>query len=59
MDWIGKYIALFGGDSEQVTVMGLSAGAGVILHQLVSNGGDGPKLPFQQVSLTAITYHPI
>jgi len=49
MDWIGEHISKFGGNPNNVTAMGLSAGGGAILHTIVSNGGGGRKLPFQQV----------
>ncbi|KAA8905480.1 Alpha/Beta hydrolase protein [Sphaerosporella brunnea] len=58
MDWIGKYISKFGGDTEKITVMGISAGAGVILHQIVSYGGNGTKLPFQQAILQSPGWSP-
>ena len=49
MEWVEKYISKFGGDKGKVTVMGESAGGGVIMHTITSNGGEGKKLPFQQV----------
>ncbi|KAI5846928.1 Alpha/Beta hydrolase protein [Tricharina praecox] len=51
MEWIGKHISKFGADTEKMTAIGLSAGAGVIMHAIVSYGGKGPKLPFQQAIL--------
>ena len=38
-EWVQKYIPYVGGDKSQVTVMGISAGAGSILHHLVAEGG--------------------
>jgi carboxylesterase type B len=34
LHWIQKHIASFGGDPDQVTVMGESAGGGSIMHQI-------------------------
>jgi len=51
MEWVEKYISKFGGNKDKVTVMGESAGGGVIMHTITSNGGEGKKLPFQQVNL--------
>lgn len=34
LEWVQKYIHLFGGDCNQVTVIGESAGGGSIMHQI-------------------------
>jgi carboxylesterase type B len=34
LEWVQKYIHLFGGDPEQVTVLGESAGGGSLEHQI-------------------------
>ena len=39
LQWIQDYIGLLGGDKCQVSAWGESAGAGSILHHLVSFGG--------------------
>ena len=52
LEWTKKYISKFGGDPDQITAMGESAGAGLITLMLVSNGGEG-TLPFNKVSLTS------
>lgn len=48
-EWTSKYIHKFGGNGQQITVSGQSAGAGMIYYMSVLNGGEG-KLPFQRVS---------
>ena len=48
IDWTSKFISRFGGDPGRVTVMGQSAGAGIINLFTVLNSGQG-TLPFQQV----------
>ncbi|KAK4041356.1 lipase 1 [Parachaetomium inaequale] len=49
--WTSKHIRCFGGDPDRVTVLGQSAGAGIIGLLTVLDGGKG-KLPFQQATLT-------
>jgi carboxylesterase type B len=39
LQWVQTYISKFGGDPTAVTVMGESAGAASILHQITSYGG--------------------
>ncbi|GME42638.1 hypothetical protein GTA08_BOTSDO12124 [Neofusicoccum parvum] len=39
LNWTKQYIGLLGGDSEQMTAFGESAGAGSILHQITAFGG--------------------
>jgi carboxylesterase type B len=48
LEWVRKYISIFGGDPSRVTVFGESAGGGSIMHHIVSKGGAGGPLPFQQ-----------
>jgi len=55
MEWVEKHISKFGGNKGKVTVMGQSAGGGVITHTITSNGGKGKKLPFQQVYLSLLS----
>ena len=47
LEWVQKHIHLFGGDPNQVTVMGKSAGGGSIMHQITAYGGNKPS-PFQR-----------
>ncbi|KAJ5707627.1 hypothetical protein N7488_007428 [Penicillium malachiteum] len=48
LHWISKNIHLFGGDRNQVTVIGLSAGGGSVMHQITAYGGQNGSVPFQQ-----------
>jgi carboxylesterase type B len=48
-DWTSQFISRFGGDPNQISVMGQSAGAGIIGLLTVFGDGQG-KIPFQQVS---------
>ncbi|KAI8962379.1 alpha/beta-hydrolase [Daldinia sp. FL1419] len=45
LNWIKDYIVLFGGGPDRVTVMGESAGAASIVHQITAFGGREPA-PF-------------
>ncbi|KAI1319952.1 carboxylesterase [Xylariaceae sp. FL0255] len=47
LEWIQQNIHLFGGNPERVTVMGESAGASSILHQITAYGGS-KSVPFHQ-----------
>ena len=39
LEWVQKHIWLFGGNRDEVTAMGLSAGAGSIMHLISGFGG--------------------
>ncbi|KAH0543889.1 hypothetical protein FGG08_001790 [Glutinoglossum americanum] len=58
LEWVQKYIHLFGGDKERVTVFGQSAGGGSILHQITAYGGAKGKVPFQQAILQSPGFQP-
>ncbi|KAL1859819.1 hypothetical protein Daus18300_009409 [Diaporthe australafricana] len=47
LEWVQKYIGLFGGDAARVTAIGESAGATSVLHHITAYGGEG-SLPFAQ-----------
>ena len=48
LDWVQKYIHLFGGDPHRVTVMGESAGGGAIMYQITAYGGGKGPVPFRR-----------
>ncbi|KAI4600339.1 hypothetical protein KJ359_000693 [Pestalotiopsis sp. 9143b] len=58
LDWVQKYIHLFGGDPNRVTVMGESAGGGAIMHHITAHGGEGDAPPFQQAIVQSPGYVP-
>ncbi|KAJ5510044.1 Carboxylesterase type B [Penicillium expansum] len=47
LEWVQQNINLFGGDRNNITVAGGSAGAGSIMHHLIANGGSD-VLPFKR-----------
>jgi carboxylesterase type B len=59
LDWVYKNIHLFGGDPERVTVMGVSAGGGSIMHQVTAYGGTRGPAPFQQAILQSPGWYPV
>ncbi|CAM1506603.1 Fc.00g062440.m01.CDS01 [Cosmosporella sp. VM-42] len=44
MEWVQKYIPLFGGDPDHVVLQGISAGAGAVALQLSAYGGRDDNL---------------
>lgn len=57
LEWVQSYIGLIGGDKNQVTAMGESAGAGSIMHHLVGNGGTSDPL-FKRAILQSPAFEP-
>ena len=42
IEWVRTHIAKFGGDPNQITIMGESAGGGSVMHQVTAFGGQMP-----------------
>jgi acetyl esterase/lipase len=54
LEWTKQYISHFGGDPDQITAIGESAGGGIIEHMLTMHGGQGRPPPFTQVSTIVV-----
>lgn len=50
LQWVQSYIGLFGGDASQVTIAGVSAGAGSAMLQAMAFGGTLGESLFSNVS---------
>jgi len=60
LEWVKNNIDKFGGDANQLTLMGESAGAGSIVHQLVwDKDAKGPNATFQKAILQSPAWVPI
>ncbi|PLN79067.1 Alpha/Beta hydrolase protein [Aspergillus taichungensis] len=57
LEWTKKYIEHFGGDPDNITAMGQSAGATIVALMLVANGGHG-ELPFQKAFVSSLAMLP-
>ncbi|KAF2100145.1 alpha/beta-hydrolase [Rhizodiscina lignyota] len=47
LEWVQRYIHLFGGDRDRVMIFGESAGGGSVMHQVTAYGGERGPVPFQ------------
>ena len=59
LEWVQKYIPQFGGDPNQVTVIGESAGGGSIMHQITAYGGSQGPSPFQRAIPQSPGFDPV
>lgn len=57
LKWTNQFIYMFGGNPEKVTVMGQSAGGGIIQHFLAADAQTG-SAPFSQAVLSSPGYRP-
>ncbi|KAF9480934.1 alpha/beta-hydrolase [Pholiota conissans] len=57
LEWIQRHITSFGGDPENVTISGESAGGASVMMQIVAYGGDKP-VPFKRAIAQSIGFGP-
>ncbi|KAK5416958.1 hypothetical protein LTR06_002945 [Exophiala xenobiotica] len=58
IEWVAKYIHLFGGDPKQITILGESAGGGSAVHQITAYGGQ-KGVSFQKAISQSPGYDPV
>ncbi|KAK4612174.1 Carboxylesterase patB [Fulvia fulva] len=56
--WVQQHIHLFGGGPKRITVIGESAGAGSLMHQITAFGGK-PPAPLSQAILQSPGFQPV
>ncbi|RFU79745.1 alpha beta-hydrolase [Trichoderma arundinaceum] len=59
LHWVQKYIHLFGGDKDQVTIVGESAGGSSVMHHITSYGGLKEGVSFQRAIAQSPGFHPV
>ncbi|PBK93167.1 alpha/beta-hydrolase [Armillaria gallica] len=57
LQWIQEHIAKFGGDPDQVTIWGVSAGAGSVIQQVIANNGNTSP-PLFRSAITSSSFLP-